>query len=103
MAGIFTYHTDPEPPRVSSPWLKSITKDAAPTVSPSLRSRPSQLNIPGTPPPGLLTDYRVTKLEPEPQEGPVEFKLHLLLRPRRTYSSSSTGSTRDLMTTIPAY
>jgi len=27
----------------------------------------------------------------EPQEGPTEYKLHLLLRPRRNYSSSSTG------------
>lgn len=45
-----------------------------------------------TPPPELLTDYKVTKLEPEPQETSTEYKLHLLLRPRRIYTSSSTGT-----------
>lgn len=44
------------------------------------------------PPLGLLKDYNVRKLDPEPQTGPVEFKLHLLLKPRRTYISSSTGT-----------
>jgi GTPase len=34
----------------------------------------------------------VSRLEPEPQEGPTEYKLHLLLRPRRNFISSSTGS-----------
>ena len=38
-----------------------------------------------------MADYRVTRLEAEPQEGPTEYKLHLLLRPRRNYTSSSTG------------
>lgn len=31
------------------------------------------------------------RLEAEPQEGPTEYKLHLLLHPRRIYSSSTTG------------
>jgi GTPase len=35
--------------------------------------------------------FQVTRLEAEPQDGPTEYKLHLLLRPRRNYSSSSTG------------
>ncbi|KAI9745214.1 MAG: hypothetical protein M1818_001492 [Claussenomyces sp. TS43310] len=87
MASVFTY--DPDPPRVASPWL--ISGDATSlTPAPKGRSIP-QFGIIGTPPSGLLSDYNVTKLDPEPQEGPVEFKLHLLLRPRRTYSSSSTG------------
>ena len=34
----------------------------------------------------------MSRLEPEPQEGPTEYKLHLLLRPRRKFMSSSTGS-----------
>lgn len=34
----------------------------------------------------------MSRLEPEPQEGPTEYKLHLLLRPRRRFVSSSTGS-----------
>ena len=34
----------------------------------------------------------MSRLEPEPQEGPTEYKLHLLLRPRRKFVSSSTGS-----------
>jgi len=91
MASIFTY--DPDPPRVSSPWLTSED-----TVSPSPpgskgRSRLGQgRSSVETPPPGLLADYNVTKLEPEPQTTSTEYKLHLLLRPRRTYSSSSTGT-----------
>jgi GTPase len=87
MASIFTF--DPNPPRVSSPWLapeNSTTTPPGPKRSEGSRSRL------GTPPLGLLADYNVTKLDPEPQTGPVEFKLHLLLRPRRTYSSSSTGT-----------
>lgn len=81
MASIFTY--DPDPPRVASPWL-------TPADSPK-PSTPQPLHPSNTPPSGLLADYGVTRLEAEPQEGPTEYKLHLLLRPRRNYSSSSTG------------
>jgi GTPase len=42
--------------------------------------------------PDLLSNYGISKLEPEPQEGPTEYKLHLLLRPRRPYVSMSTGN-----------
>lgn len=82
MASIFTY--DPEPVRVSSPWL---------TPADSPKPSDPQPNDPtsSTPPSGLLADYGVTRLEAEPQEGPTEYKLHLLLRPRRTYSSSTTS------------
>ncbi|OJJ47998.1 hypothetical protein ASPZODRAFT_1831042 [Penicilliopsis zonata CBS 506.65] len=91
MASIFTY--DPHPPRVSSPW--STSGSSTPQVSaPSSRGvgmrsassahlEHSDFNC--------LSDYGITKLEPEPQEGPTEYKLHLLLRPRRLYSSMSTG------------
>jgi hypothetical protein len=81
MASIFTY--DPDPPRVSSPWL-------APEA-PSNTSSPRSNDGARSPSSGLLADYGVTRLEAEPQEGPTEYKLHLLLRPRRAYSSSSTG------------
>ncbi|RDL34524.1 uncharacterized protein BP5553_07652 [Venustampulla echinocandica] len=85
MASIFTY--EPDPPRVSSPWLTPA--DTPKSATP----RPAD----GIPPPtampnsGQLSDYGVTKLQAEPQEGPTEYKLHLLLRPRRNYRSSSAG------------
>lgn len=74
MASIFTY--DPDPPRVSSPWLPP---DNDPQQTPFGSSVPS-----------LVSDYGVTKLETEPQEGPTEYKLHLLLRPRRAFTFMST-------------
>ena len=91
MASIFTY--DPDPPRVSSPWLTSEDAVSPSPSGPKGRSRlgPGRSSV-ETPPPELLTDYNVTKLEPEPQTTSTEYKLHLLLRPRRTYSSSSTGT-----------
>ncbi|KAJ5011242.1 hypothetical protein K4K57_006051 [Colletotrichum sp. SAR 10_99] len=77
---IFTFETDPQ--RVSSPWLAPEELGRTP------KSQPPSEN--GEPQPGHLSDYGVTKLEAEPQEGPTEYKLHLLLRPRRTYTSMST-------------
>ncbi|KAJ4421378.1 hypothetical protein N0V82_003759 [Gnomoniopsis sp. IMI 355080] len=59
---VFTFGT--EPTRVSSPWLQ----------------------------PGQSQDDAVTKLEAEPQEGAIEYKLHLLLRPRRPYQLITTGT-----------
>ncbi|KAF7945199.1 hypothetical protein EAE96_009978 [Botrytis aclada] len=85
MASIFTY--EPEPPRVESPWLLTPTNSPKP---PSPQPYPKSLN--SSPGSTHISDYGVTKLEAEPQEGPTEYKLHLLLRPRRTYSTSSTGS-----------
>ncbi|KAI9899553.1 hypothetical protein N3K66_006014 [Trichothecium roseum] len=81
MASIFTY--DPDPPRVSSPWL----------VPEEPRSeRREGLPEPGSPAAkdGQLSDYGVTKLQAEPQNGPTEYKLHLLLRPRRAYKTMTT-------------
>jgi GTPase len=34
---------------------------------------------------------KITRLEAEPQEGPTEYKLHLLLRRRRSFTRVSTG------------
>lgn len=59
---VFTFET--EPTRVSSPWLR----------------------------PAENPETRVTKLEAEPQEGAIEYKLHLLLRPRRPYETITTGT-----------
>ncbi|PQE31338.1 GTP-binding protein [Rutstroemia sp. NJR-2017a WRK4] len=83
MASIFTY--EPEPPRVNSPWL-------TPTDTPKQSSTPQPRSANDSTISSHISEYGVTKLEAEPQEGPTEYKLHLLLRPRRNYSSSSTGS-----------
>ncbi|KAJ5662060.1 uncharacterized protein N7477_009676 [Penicillium maclennaniae] len=91
MASIFTY--DPDPPRVSSPW--STSGSSTPQAKPvngrglAIRAR-SSIKLEHTDA-DFLSDYGITKLEPEPQEGPTEYKLHLLLRPRRPYLSMSTG------------
>ncbi|KAL3436231.1 hypothetical protein BDV09DRAFT_165697 [Aspergillus tetrazonus] len=91
MASVFTY--DPDPPRVSSPW--STSGSSTPQVvlvgnrNTAARTRSStSLYSAGH---DFLSDYGISKLEPEPQEGPTEYKLHLLLRPRRPYTSISTG------------
>lgn len=81
MASIFTF--DPDPPRVASPWRQPGRS--------SLEIPPTAENVAlGTSPSDEKLDDRITKLEAEPQDGPVEYKLHLLLRPRRKLSASST-------------
>ncbi|UPK99115.1 hypothetical protein LCI18_010050 [Fusarium solani-melongenae] len=91
MASVFTY--DPDPPRVSSPWLlpndpgKDDNENSLGSTTPG-----STQDVQ----PGLLSEYGVTKLEAEPQEGPTEYKLHLLLRPRRVFKNMSTaGQSRN--------
>ncbi|TVY83436.1 GTP-binding protein [Lachnellula suecica] len=86
MASIFTYDLDV--PRVASPWLTPT--DTPKPSTPQLTGRSTTPTA--LPASGQLSDYGVTRLDAEPQEGPTEYKLHLLLRPRRTYSSSTTGS-----------
>ncbi|KAJ5225810.1 hypothetical protein N7468_007035 [Penicillium chermesinum] len=92
MASIFTY--DPDPPRVSSPWSASGTSTpqvlAAGGRGLSIRTRSGSALV-DLADADVLSDYGISKLEPEPQEGPTEYKLHLLLRPRRPYISMSTG------------
>lgn len=79
---VFTF--DPDPPRVASPWLRPGDSDKSTTAG----QLPGQNGRVGC---GLLSDYGVTKLEAEPQDGPTEYKLHLLLRPRRKYERLSTA------------
>ncbi|KAH9819834.1 Elongation factor Tu GTP binding domain [Teratosphaeria destructans] len=85
MASIFTY--EPETPRVSSPWLHA---------QPEIGNEPAPSPRNGTPDYLSLRESsesgrRVTRLQAEPQQGPVEYKLHLLLRPRRKFRSTSSG------------
>ncbi|OJJ85831.1 uncharacterized protein ASPGLDRAFT_106926, partial [Aspergillus glaucus CBS 516.65] len=90
MASIFTF--DPDPPRVSSPWSISESSTPQPTSAGNrlaIRTRSSATLRSADH--DSLSDYGISKLDPEPQEGPTEYKLHLLLRPRRLYTSMSTG------------
>ncbi len=87
MASIFSFDSDP--PRVSSPWLTPTETPKSSTPQPRDGTTTSSGVFAG---PAHLQDYGVTRLEAEPQEGPTEYKLHLLLRPRKTYDYSSTRS-----------
>ncbi|GAB1310981.1 GTP-binding protein 2 [Madurella fahalii] len=80
---VFTF--DPDPPRVASPWLRPGEPRKKPPCADRSATQRGSLGF------GLLSDYGVSKLEPEPQDGPTEYKLHLLLRPRRKYESISTA------------
>ncbi|GAB1744751.1 hypothetical protein NU219Hw_g2425t1 [Hortaea werneckii] len=82
MASVFTY--DPDPPRVASPWLQQDEKEDE-----STRPASDAAEMPQS---AERTPSKVTRLHAEPQEGPVEYKLHLLLRPRRKFRSTSTGN-----------
>jgi GTPase len=82
MASIFTF--DPDPPRVSSPW--STPRTSTPKLT-GVGQGPLDVKLINEPESGNL----ITKLEAEPQEGPTEYKLHLLLRPRRSFMTISTG------------
>ncbi|KAI1757076.1 GTP-binding protein [Xylaria castorea] len=81
MASVFTFAH--EPPRVSSPWRtgqdagKRFNSERCVSTSAIADSEPA-------------SDSEVERLEAEPQDGPIEYKLHLLLRPRRTYKTMST-------------
>ena len=92
MASIFTY--DPDPPRVASPWLQDTATETELAQHSNTSPRRSLLtNIDNASPfDGTKSRSRVTRLRAEPQEGPVEYKLHLLLRPRRKFRSTITGS-----------
>ncbi|KAM0717423.1 hypothetical protein Q7P37_007275 [Cladosporium fusiforme] len=93
MASIFTF--EPDPPRVASPWHDVQVGDSG-----------SPATVPGTPRNGKSkgqpnsaastsasdTPRHVIRLQAEPQEGPVEYKLHLLLRPRRKFKAASTST-----------
>ena len=93
MASIFTY--EPNPPRVSSPWATSgISTPAEQDLRndnhpPSVDRQPTPLSLSDQP--IVEVNSATTRLEAEPQEGPVEYKLHLLLLPR-SLSNASGGS-----------
>ncbi|KAL8969989.1 MAG: hypothetical protein Q9183_001729 [Haloplaca sp. 2 TL-2023] len=84
MSSIFTF--DPDPPKaLISPW---------PVLTGGRLANPQTRIEAGdgddTPNATTLADFGVVGLKPEPQDGPTEYKLHLLLRPRRSYSALST-------------
>ena len=86
MASIFTF--EPDPPRVASPWHD--VEVGTPTPSPrtpqnGASNRKSRSGTPGD-------EAVAMRLQAEPQEGPVEYKLHLLLRPRRKFKASTSAS-----------
>ena len=98
MASIFTF--DPDPPRVSSPWTIPPNGDPARSLTPHKDSKPIPSKLGSKPyqggtDPGIhvpdVDCTNITRLEAEPQEGPTEYKLHLLLRRRRSFTRASTG------------
>lgn len=89
MASVFTF--DSNPPRVSSPWPPHVINTTNGTTR--VCSEESILEEGGTPRVIELSECGITRLESEPQEGPTEYKLHLLLRPRRSFVALSTRQT----------
>jgi GTPase len=103
MASIFTF--DPDPPRVSSPWATPPLGDPAASAAsqsklkqlPSKNGEISSRNGSNAVPSSPVMDYtHITRLEAEPQEGPTEYKLHLLLRRRRSFTRASTSNGRHI-------
>jgi GTPase len=91
MASIFTY--DPNPPRVSSPWSTPGRATPQPPGNECSPKQQLQQTFPDdSSSPIYLSETGIARLEAEPQEGSTEYKLHLLLRPRRTFSSTSTSN-----------
>lgn len=88
MASIFTYDNAS---RVSSPWSTPGSSTPQPSANLDLRRRVSgQGTTDLQNSPVFLDDLSISRLEPEQHGGPVEYKLHLLLRPRRKFSFMST-------------
>ncbi|KAI9803863.1 MAG: hypothetical protein M1825_001743 [Sarcosagium campestre] len=93
MASIFTY--DPDPPRVSSPWLQADPSSNGALHDGSPRPQHTGWAFDEDHPSASLADFGLSRLKAEPQEGPTEYKLHLLLRPRRTFTAFSTSGLND--------
>ncbi|KZM22675.1 uncharacterized protein EKO05_0009635 [Ascochyta rabiei] len=97
MASIFTF--DPDPPRVSSPWATPPAGNGASSLAPQQAAKPIPSRLGVNDGRKMLTSAQiptidnttVTRLEAEPQEGPTEYKLHLLLKRRRSFTRFSTG------------
>ncbi len=84
MASVFTF--DPDPPKLSSPWPSQHVSDSLHTsVEGTVVLTGGETLLVSH-----LADCGVTRLKAEPQDGPTEYKLHLLLRPRRSFSALST-------------
>ena len=85
MQSIFTF--DHDPPRVSSPWRAASEGPKASREVSSSRLSDLDALIDDIDDIGLDSSEKLTieKLHAEPQEGPTEYKVHLLLRPRRTH------------------
>ncbi|KAI0842835.1 hypothetical protein F5Y06DRAFT_256220 [Hypoxylon sp. FL0890] len=81
MASVFTF--DHDPPRVNSPWQSGQDSGKRPHTERSVTTGAIVES-------DQLSDSHLERLEAEPQDGPIEYKLHLLLRPRRTYDKMST-------------
>jgi GTPase len=103
MASIFTF--DPDPPRVSSPWATPPVGGTATSAMSQSETRPlpsSNVNnnhrsgSNGATQTAAIAYTNVTRLEAEPQEGPTEYKLHLLLRRRRSFICASTSNGRHI-------
>ena len=88
MASIFTYET--EPVKVASPWSTAVPRPLDERKVGQKNQQEKNLAGMIMPDATSLTDWGITKLEAEPQDGAVEYKLHLLLRPRRTLLATST-------------
>ena len=84
MASIFTFES--EAPRVSSPWPTTRIE----RLESNEGHEHSLIAGLEMPPAEFLANCGFSKLEAEPQEGATEYKLHLLLRPRRSFTSTST-------------
>ncbi|KAI2471251.1 hypothetical protein F4781DRAFT_387829 [Annulohypoxylon bovei var. microspora] len=82
MASIFTF--DHDPPRVNSPWQTGQDSGKRPHPERSVTTGSIVES-------DQLSDSHLERLEAEPQDGPIEYKLHLLLRPRRRYGTTSTA------------
>lgn len=97
MASIFTF--DPDPPRVSSPWATPPAGNgsSSPALQPVGKRTSSKTGTDNkkhslaTTQIPVIDNTTVTRLEAEPQEGPTEYKLHLLLKRRRSFTRFSTG------------
>ena len=88
MASVFTYDNAS---KVSSPWSTPIA--STPQLSEEYvigSGLSSDLTTTHLPQLGTPGHSDIDRLEPERQDGPVEYKLHLLLRPRRRFSTIST-------------
>ncbi|KAL8889297.1 MAG: hypothetical protein Q9215_003421 [Flavoplaca cf. flavocitrina] len=85
MSSIFTFDPDAQE-TLSSPWPVLVGEVRPPRSA----NREENVGDDHKPPATLLADYGIDSLDPEPQDGPMEYKLHLLLRPRRSFAALST-------------